>query len=233
MMSKEQISSILSGFYIFSELTDDRLERVAENCQLQEVAKGETVIGRGDFSRGLYILVQGQLKLAVTSAYGGEKVISIISPGDSFGEAVLFLERKFPVCAEATADAQVLVVPKDVIFSLLENDASVARKMLTGLSALNHQLISNIEVLSLQSCTQRFIGYLLQISADASGAANLKLPTSKRILASLLNSSPETLSRTISKLRMAGLIRIKGKNVTIMDAARLRKFGHSAIASRS
>lgn len=232
-MDKDQIFGILSSFYLFNDLTDAWLEKIADNCQLQEFSKSRIIFGRDDFPHGFYILAQGQLKLAVTSPYGVEKVIDIISPGDSFGEAALFLESKFPVCIETTIDAQILMVPRDIIINLLENDALIAQKMLKKLSIHNHQLINNIEILSLQSCTQRFIGYLLQMSTDLSGTENLKLPTNKRILASLLNLSPETLSRTINKLEAASLIKVKGKNVTLIDVAELRKFGNSELRFHS
>lgn len=230
MMDKNQIFEVLSSFHLFNDLSDAKLKKIANNCQFQEFPKSSVIFGRNDFPHGFYILAKGQLKLAVSSQDGVEKVIDIIFPGDSFGEAALFLESKFPACIEATVDAQILMIPREFITHLLDNDAVLAQKMLKKISTRNHQLINSIEMLSLQSCTQRFIGYLLQMSADFSCTENLRLPTSKRILASLLNLSPETLSRTINKLETASLIKIKGNNVTLIDVAKLRKFGNSELS---
>lgn len=210
---------------MFSELGAEQIDMIAEHCQLLDAPRGSSIFNRGDPARGLYLLLRGQLKLGVTSPQGTEKVISIVSPGESFGEAVLFMERQFPVYAQATLDAQVLLVPKNVIFSLLDKDPFVARKMLAGLSVRMHQMIQDIEMLSLQSCSQRFIGYLLQISADAPDAGSITLPASKATIASLLNLTPETLSRTITKLQQSGLIEVNGKDVTITDVAMLRAYG--------
>lgn len=213
---------------MFRELSAEQIARIAEHSQLIDFPKGTSVFNRGDAAVGLYILLEGQLKLGVTSPQGAEKIISIITPGESFGEAILFMERQFPVYAQAILDSQVLLVPKSLIFSMLDNDHLFARKMLAGLSIRMHQLVQDIEMLSLQSCTQRFIGYLLQISADAPDGSKITLPTSKTTIASLLNLTPETLSRTLAKLQQLELIEVSGKDVSITDVKKLRRYDLSA-----
>ena len=118
-----------------------------------------------------------------------------------------------------------LLVPKQVIFSLLERDTTVSRKMLAGLSMRNRQLVQDIESVALLTCTQRLIGYLLQISSGATGSSHVTLPASKTTIASLLNLTPETLSRTMLKLQQQGLIEVHGKEITITDIAGLREYG--------
>jgi CRP-like cAMP-binding protein len=227
-MNKLFISQTLSEFFMFRELSAEQIARIAEHSQLIDFPKGTSVFNRGDAAVGLYILLEGQLKLGVTSPQGAEKIISIISPGESFGEAILFMERQFPVYAQAILDSQVLLVPKSQIFYMLDNDLLFARKMLAGLSIRMHQLVQDIEMLSLQSCTQRFIGYLLQISADAPDGSKITLPTSKTTIASLLNLTPETLSRTLAKLQQLELIEVSGKDVSISDVKKLRRYDLSA-----
>lgn len=227
-MNKLFISQTLSEFFMFRELSAEQIARIAEHSQLIDFPKGTSVFNRGDAAVGLYILLEGQLKLGVTSPQGTEKIISIVTPGESFGEAILFLERQFPVYAQAILDSQVLLVPKNLIFSMLDNDPLFARKMLAGLSVRMHQLVQDIEMLSLQSCTQRFIGYLLQISADAPDGSKITLPTSKTTIASLLNLTPETLSRTLAKLQQLELIEVNGKDVSITDVKKLRRYDLSA-----
>jgi len=227
-MNKLFISQTLSEFFMFRELSSEQIARIAEHSQLIDFPKGTSIFNRGDAAVGLYILLEGQLKLGVTSPQGAEKIISIITPGESFGEAILFLERQFPVYAQAILDSQVLLVPKSLIFSMLDNDHLFARKMLAGLSIRMHQLVQDIEMLSLQTCTQRFIGYLLQISADAPDGSKITLPTSKTTIASLLNLTPETLSRTLAKLQQLELIEVNGKDVSITDVKKLRRYDLSA-----
>lgn len=223
-MSPQSISQTLASFFLFRELNFDQIEKIAAESRMIDFPKGETVFNRGDPALGLYILLDGQLKLGLTSPQGIEKIISIITPGESFGEAILYLERQFPVYAKAIQDSQVLLVPKSLIFAMLDSDPHYARKMLAGLSIRMHQLIQDIEMLSLQSSTQRFIGYLLQISAKAEDATKIRLPTNKATIASLLNLTPETLSRVLTKLQHLELIEKGGKDITIIDVKKLRSY---------
>lgn len=225
-MGQFNILQMLPRFHLFSALESEQLKEVANEAQHLEVARGTIVFNRGDTAHSLFMLISGQIKLAINSPQGTEKVIGIIGPGESFGEAIIFLDQAmFPIYAQATTDSQLLLIPKQVIFNLLERDMTVSRKMLAGLSVRNRQLVQDIESVALLTSTQRLIGYLLQISAGATGTGRVTLPASKTTVASLLNLTPETLSRTLLKLQQQGLIEVNGKEIIILDVAGLREFG--------
>ena len=223
-MDKLDISQKLYKLYMFSELQPNQIELLANGTKEVVVAKGQTLFNRGDRAHGFYLLLEGQIKLGILSPQGDEKVIGLIQPGESFGEAVLFLERAFPIYAQATLDSQVLLITRDAVFDILDNDVTVVRRMLAGISARNRQLVNDIESISLQNSTQRLIGYLLQISAESPNPERVQLPANKLTIASLLNLTPETLSRIMLRLNNAGLIEVNGKEIVITNVAGLRNF---------
>ena len=151
-------------------------------------------------------------------------VFSIVSTGESFGETGLFLEDQLPFYAQATINSQVLLVPECIMNSLFDSNANVARKMQEKLSISLHQMIHNIEMLSFKTAVQRFIDYLLQITANSAIADCVLLPTKKGTIASILNITPETLSRSINELQRNQLIKVNGDRITIKDFVKLRKF---------
>ena len=223
-MDKTFITQRLSEFYMFSELQLAQIEQLANGTRLLDISRGSTLFNRGDRAHGFYLLLEGQVKLGVISPQGDEKVIGLIQPGQSFGEAVLFLERSFPIYAQAIVDSKVLLITRDAIFDILDNDVTVVRRMLAGISARNRQLVNDIESISLQNSTQRLIGYLLQMSADSPNPGRLLLPANKLTIASMLNITPETLSRVMLRLNSAGLIEVNGKEIVITDVDGLRNF---------
>lgn len=223
-MENQLITKQLSNFYMFSELQESQIAYLVAGTRLLEMSRGNTLFNRGDKAHGFYILLEGQIKLGVVSPQGDEKIIGLIQPGESFGEAVLFLERSFPIYAQATLDSKVLLISRDAIFNILDNDVTVVRRMLAGISARNRQLVNDIESISLQNSTQRLIGYLLQISTNSPNSERVKLPTNKLTISSMLNITPETFSRVMFRLKEAGLIQTDGKEVVITDIAKLRNF---------
>ena len=90
-----------------------------------------------------------------------------------------------------------------------------------------HGLIRDVESYSLRSSTQRVIGFLLQRTGqddEAGRDVEIDLPTSKQVIASRLNLTPETLSRIFHDLTAAKLITVHGKHVTVHDVKLLREY---------
>jgi len=218
------IPALLARLPLFNGLAGDEIDRIARGTREIRVARGEILFHRGDPCNGFHIVVQGQMKLAFTSPQGNEKVVEIINPGQSFGEALMFMDKPYIVFAQALAETQLLHVAKAALFGELEHDPRLARKMLAGLSMRLHQLINDVESYSLQSGKQRIIGYLLRDLADDSGAATVALPTSKGIIASRLNLTQEHFSRILHELGENGLIEVHGRKIIIPDIDRLRTY---------
>jgi len=219
--------SFLANIPLFKELAAAELDRIAAHTREIHVARGEVLFRKGDPNEGFHAVVYGQIKLAFTSPSGAEKVVELMGPGHSFGEAVMFMDQPYPVYAQALADSMLLHVAKSVVYEEIERDPKFARRMIAGLSRRLHGLVIDLEAYTLHSGTQRAIGYLLRGAADAGGAgkqARIALPTSKGIIASRLNLTPEHFSRILHDLAVAGLIRIEGRSIEVLDMEGLRTF---------
>lgn len=224
--SQVDIPTLLRQVSFFSELSSDDIERVVRYTRERQLEKGEVLFQRGDAVHGFYFVVSGQVKLAVSSAQGNEKVVEIISPMHSFGEAVMFLNRPYPVFAEALVATHLLHIGQAVVSELIDQDSTFARKLLAGMAIRLHSMVQDVETYSLRSSMQRVIGYLLQLveNQERAGALDIELPTSKQVIASRLNLTPETLSRIFHDLVNAGLITVHGKHISLHDPARLARY---------
>ena len=210
---------------MFQALSSEQLASLLVATREKRLQKGEILFHKGDRPRGFYLVVSGQVKLAIASPQGNEKVVDILGPRQSFGEALMFMDRPYPVFAQALSDTVLLLVPQGEVFELLETDALFARRMLAGLSMRLHALVQDVESYTLRSSAERVIGYLLQQSdPEAPDQQEVALPASKQVIASLLNLTPETLSRVFHDLSSAGLITVQGKYVHILNTARLAQY---------
>ena len=226
-MAKVKTQSFLASLALFKELVPAELDRIALGTTELHVPRGKVLFRKGDPCSGFHLVVYGQVKLAFVSAQGSEKVVEIVTPGLSFGEALMFMDKPYIVMAETLADSLLLHVSKQIVFDEIARDPVFARKMLAGLSRRLHGLIGDIESYSLQSGTQRVIGYLLRQDEDTAVASHsyvVTLPTSKSVVASRLNLTPEHFSRILHDLSEAGLVAVEGRLVRIVDAAKLRAY---------
>jgi CRP-like cAMP-binding protein len=219
------VAQAVARLPLFQELTAEQLSAIVAAARHVQLTRGELLFQKGDQARGFYVITAGQIKLAFPSARGAEKVVEILGPGQSFGEALMFLDRPYPVFAAAVLDAAVVEIPRHPVTELLMRDPSFARSMLAGLAKRLHSLVQDVEDYTMRSGTQRLIGYLLQKAGDVeSGPIEVVLSTSKAVIASRLNLTPETLSRSLHELMAKVLLDVHGKHVTIHDIQRLRSF---------
>lgn len=210
----------LSRVPLFNELPPAELEPIAEGTTEVEVARGDIIFRRGEPCLGFHIVVYGQIKLMFVSAAGDEKVVRLIGPGDSFGEALMFMGRDYIVTAQALADSLLLHVGRQALFDELERRPPIARKMLAGLSQRLHTLMGDVEAYSLRSGVQRVVGYLLK-GQGADEGVPFRLETSKAVIASRLNLTPEHFSRILRELSDKRLIRVRGREIMVLDVAAL------------
>lgn len=212
----------LRNLAMFQNLQDKQFDKLAATVRERDLQKGEILFHKGDKPVGFFLVVRGQIKLAIASTQGQEKVVDLLGPGQSFGEAVMFMEKPYPVLAQALMDTQLLFIPKNDVFTALEKDPLFARQLLAGLSIRLHTLIQDVESFTMRSSAARVVGYLLSNTERLiSGVERVDLPANKNVVASLLNLTPETLSRVFHDLTEAGLIKVEGRHVLILNSSKL------------
>ncbi len=215
--------AFLANLAIFSEMSASELDRIAAATVSLYFDKGQSIVQCGDPCTGFHVVVYGQVKLAFTSPQGVEKVVEIIRPGQSFGEALMFLDSPYIVFAQALADSMLLHVAKHAVLSELGPN-SFGRRMIAGLARRLHGLVRDVEAYTLRSGHERVIGYLLAELPEGvvSGPAEVRLTPGKSVLASRLNMTPEHFSRILHELAASGLIDVNGRSIRVPDVARLR-----------
>lgn len=215
--------AFLGKMALFNAMSPEQLDRIAGGASERHVGRGDVIFQRGDPCLGFHLVIFGQVKLAAGSASGAEKIIELIGPGHSFGEALMFMEKPYIVAATALADTLLLHVTREAVFDGIDRDPGFARKMLAGLSRRMHGLICDMESYALRSGTQRVIGYLLQDESTGEGE-EVTLPVSKAVVASRLNLTPEHFSRILADLSAHGLIAVQGRQVRILALDGLRQY---------
>ena len=219
------IEALLTHVPLFNGLAAEEISRIARSTREIHATKGDILFHKGDPCNGFHLLVYGQVKLAFTSAQGTEKVVEILSQGQSFGEALMFLEKPYIVFSQALTDSLLLHVSKAAVFEELQRDHNLCRKMLAGMAMRLHELMSDVESYSLHSGKQRIIGYLLrELSDEDMNGINIAvtLPTNKGVIASRLNLTQEHFSRILHELTDLGLIVVEGRKIHIPNVTKLR-----------
>lgn len=219
------VEAFLRTLPLFKALRDEEIARVAQTVTVVEAPRGTVLFRRGDPCLGFHAVLYGQIKLALRGANGTEKVVEVTVAGQTFGEAVMFLDKPYVVEAQALVDSKLLFIPRDVVFEEIDADSGFARRLLAALSARLHRLVHDLEGYALHSGRERVIGYLLSSLPEEQdeGSHHVSLTFRKGVIASRLNISQEHFSRILQDLARAELISVAGREIAIPDVRRLRE----------
>lgn len=225
--SRFDLIRVLSAQPLFGDIDRSELYRMAQGSQLRRVERGDVVLRQGDTCDALHIVLTGHVKLFVVSPTGQEKVVELVGPGGSFGEALMFQHRSCMVSGQALTETLLLSVQREAVLEEVQRSSGFALHMLARLSRRTLGLMHELEAQTLQSGVQRVVNYLLGESAEGARACSggtVSLPVSKATVASLLSLTPEYFSKVLRELELAGLIRVDKRDIRIVDSARLAAY---------
>lgn len=210
----------LRSAYLFMDLAEAQLQRIAKHAVRVHLDEGDALFEQGDPAARFYLVTAGQIKLYRLSPAGNEKVIDIVTPGNTFAEALMFLERPhYPVGAQALQPSEVISIDAADFANMLKDSVQTCFVLMGSMSQRLRAQLREIDELSLHSATCRVAAYLVQHAPDEGDSFDL--PVAKQIVASRLSVKPETFSRIIKTLTDSGVIRVSGSRVTIRDRAAL------------
>ena len=209
---------------LFDKLDQASIAEIARGGWVVDIKRGSRLLARGDQLDGLYVVLDGRLKLYMLSCSGDERVLRVLQHGDSFGEAIMFNALPSPVFVDAIAVTRLAYFPREVITEALISNPAFTTTMLHSMSALMRNLIQDLETCCLQNAMQRTVSYLLREAGSATPPhLGLTLPAPKAVVASMLNLSPETFSRELHRLQDQGLIDIDRRTIYLRDESALQR----------
>ena len=216
------IEAIASTAAILSGLPPELRARVLASAQTRRVDTGETIFIQGEPASSVYVVIDGWIKLYRMAPSGTEAVVSILTRGRSFGEAVALRETPYPVSAEAITDATLLRIDATQLRQQMRDDPQLAIAMLAATYVHLQQLVHQVEQLKARSGVQRVAEFLANLATCTEGACTVVLPYNKALIAGRLGMKPESLSRAFARLRDHG-VRMEASTAHIDDLGALRE----------
>jgi CRP-like cAMP-binding protein len=213
---------IASELQLFRGVSLRRVGVAVRDGRLRRLGPGDALVRRGAKLPGLCVLASGSLKLSVRVRPQTERVLGLVAPGESFGEAAALRGEPAPFDAVALSEAQVLAVPVAAVEALLRVDRRFACNLVERLAGEVLRLLAGIEAGMVQRAPQRLASYLCSLSGADDGLGwRVRLPVSKTMVAGIVGVKKETLSRLLRDLSERRLIAVSRRDITILDREQL------------
>lgn len=207
----------IKNFYLFDSLSPQQLKRLEEISTVKSFKKGSIAFYEGDRSEHLMILTKGILQIYKTDHKGNKIVLHVFYPHNLIAEIVNFEQMPYPATGEFLTDGKVILIDWDIFKKEFLKNPDVAFtiiKSLTNKIRYLEHVITNDLVLS---STARVAKFIYEHEYEF---MNLK----KNEIATLLNITPETLSRIITKFKKLGILQKEKTQYKVINKEELRTF---------
>ncbi|WP_297510399.1 helix-turn-helix domain-containing protein [uncultured Caulobacter sp.] len=202
---------------LFAPADQATFDRLADAADLRTMASGLTIAAEGQADDVLYVLLDGMLELSgVWNAR--DTTLALLRPVSTFALASVILRTPVLTTARTVARSRVLTLPGDAWREAMRHDAGLAHAAMEELAGCYNSVVRVLKNCKLRGAQERLANYLLSLHQRADGATTFVLPCPKRVLASLLDMTPENLSRAFASLAAYG-VEVDGPRISIAQPA--------------
>ncbi|NQV57527.1 MAG: Crp/Fnr family transcriptional regulator [Rhodospirillales bacterium] len=201
-------------------LSDEELKMLDRGRVTKEYMPGEVIFHEGDACRGVYCLEVGLVGVRKSNADGNSILLHLNNPGDTMGYRALLAGEEYRASGEALEPSRVCLIDAATVRTLLTHNPALGLRYLTRVS----QNLGSAEEKILHNATfsvrARF-AHLLTVLVDRyaeskdESPVEFELPLSRHDLASMIGTTPESMSRTIAKMEQDGIATFSGRRVSI------------------
>lgn len=232
----QQLADLLRNIPFFAEIPPAVLEALAARCVPRTVGEGFTLFRAGDRCSGLYLVLEGRVRIYRTATDGREQTIALEGPGRPVAELPLFDGGTYPASAATLEPARLAFLPRTEFEHAFRTNPDVAVAVVRALGGRLRHLVQLVETIAFRDVAAR-LAMLLAEEADRYGVAGpgdrvtLVLERTQEQLATEIGTARESVSRAFKQLKGKGLIvRQVGSRVELVNSSLLREYARGDTA---
>ena len=203
---------MLRDIPLFSGLNNNYLHKIVEECTVSNYSAGTLLFRENEVGTVLYLIVSGAVKIYSSNANGEDKILSIMSKGDCFGELSLLDGKPRSATAQVIEDTKVLTLSSKSFHSLLQYNFEMALHIIKDLSARLRETNQQVHDLTYLDARKRVIKNLVKLANDY-GTRNgnyvrFKINLNYDDIAQMAGVTKPLLFQVFNELQMKGILAV-------------------------
>lgn len=207
---------------LFRSMTEENFVAVTRAAYDQTFPAQVQLIEEGATADFLHIVVEGSVEL-FAGWRDRETTLAVVRPVSTFILAACIKDAPYLMSARTLEKTRIILVPSVDLRAIFRIDPEFAMATITELAMCYRSVVRHTKDLKLRNARERLAAYVLRQSRVANGGASFILPVEKRLLASFLGVTPESLSRAMKSLQEVGA-KVDGQRIIITDRKALEAF---------
>ena len=214
---------------LFTALDEASAVSLRASMDSVKISKGNILFAEGDEGDHLYVILEGKLKLGTSSGDGRENLLSILGPGEMFGELSLFDPGPRTATATAVTDSRLLSLSNDKVIGWVTQHPNVSLQLLGRLAQRlrrSNEVLADLVFSDVPGRVAKAImdlGNRFGVQKDDGLHVNHDLTQEE--LAQLVGASRETVNKALADFASRGWVRLEPRAVVVLDLERLLKRG--------
>lgn len=226
-MKADRAAALLGRTRLFGALEEDTLYRLAERADERTCDKGEIVVQEGQPGGSLFVVVNGLLKVFVTSPGGEEMVLVTLKPADVFGELALVDGGPRSASAQALERSTLLVLGRNALLEIVREEPSLTDALLRSVGALVRRLTAQAADLVFLDLHGRVAKLLLGLAEDQGEQTEsgkvLDLHMTQSDLAHMVGGSRQSVNQILRSFEERGYVELRGRQILVKEPESLRR----------
>ena len=217
----KDIAGVLDEIHVFSDLTNDELEKVANLCTPRTYPKNSMIILEEEFGDTVFGIIQGTVKITRVNDEGKEVILALLGQGELFGELAVLDGEARSANALAQDKCTLLAFPKGEFLNLLKTNFKISFSLMGELAKRLRKSDQQIEALSLSDAEHRIGVSILNLAEDMGiikkGQVTIEKLPFQQDIANMAGTSRETVSRVLTLFEEKNMITKEGHILVIPD----------------
>src|SRR5579862_9620348 len=223
----EDADAVLRRAPLFDGLDEEGARALRRQMSEVKLSRGEHLCLEGEDGDRLYVVLDGKIKLTRAAPDGRENLLSVIGPGEMFGELSLFDPRPRTASASAVTDARLAALAHDKLDKWLEDRPDVAKHLLRALAQRLRRANDVMADLVFTDVPGRVAKQLLDLAGrfgeQQDDGLHVNHDLTQEELAQLVGASRETVNKALADFVARGWIHLSARSVVLLDPDRLRR----------
>ncbi|HHG73954.1 Crp/Fnr family transcriptional regulator [Persephonella sp.] len=218
-MDKE---NFLKEIPLLEDIPPEEIKKISTYFHLKEYKKNEYIFFEGDEEPGIYIVIDGIVKLIKETADGKTVILRLVTPKEVFGWLVMGESRPTSTyTAQALVDTKVLYISNQDFLKLLNLYPALAVKITCDASKMLLEAYDRLKSLAAEKVEGRIANLLLELSRkigkEEDGKIVIRAPITRQDLAEMTGTTVETAIRIMSKWKKEGIVNTERGKIEILD----------------
>ncbi|HET9736376.1 MAG TPA: cyclic nucleotide-binding domain-containing protein [Burkholderiales bacterium] len=217
-MAASVSTAMLRSVPLFASFSEEPLRMLTTVVTRRSVTRGTIIMAAGDPTDSLYIILSGRLKVMMSDADGKEVILTILGPGEFFGEMGLIDDAPRSASVIAIEPCELLSINRRDFKKCLAENFEMSMAVMRGLVRRLREADRKIGSLALLDVYGRVARLLLDMAETVDGQKMVTKRLPKQDIAKMIGASREMVSRVMKDLQVGGFIEMRGSTIVLRDS---------------